>query len=512
MFWWWNDPGLPGFGGVNSRMLRIGTAFLIPLMLLCSCEVIDLRPIGVQISPGEPYGILADYYTPVILNFDTEMIKNETEQVITVSFSGGSVEGDLRWEGNTLFFTPVAGWTAGRRYTLSLMGQIYSVDGRELRLARYIPFFAVSRSELPGLESFFPADGASVGVTPEDGGVVILNFSMPMDRRSTEEGFSISGIGDKTFEWEEDDRILRIRPDKALSPWTNYRWSLDHALSREGAPLAKPVSAQFVTDLDRSHPLVLEVFPLLPADPPNPEDGRDPAFFLPWVRTGARMEDGLGIGQGIGIQFNKPMDKESLRKAVRLEPALSGRIELLNEDFLVYVPDKDPECETRYTLIISGDTQDKKGLRMGEDFITYFTPDIPLVRISSLFVNTELVSMPEGGEGPRSYTFYLEGTASAAAITLVFSLPFSQEAMVTAALEIALDPWFPASISSAVLKTATWSSEDTLRLEWEGLEPGNSGEPHFYRFTIPGGKNGITNGRGSYMKNTQTIYLEVLEL
>jgi hypothetical protein len=60
--------------------------------------------------------------------------------------------------------------------------------------------------------------------------------------------------------------------------------------------------------------------------------------------------------------------------------------------------------------------------------------------------------------------------------------------------------------------TAVSCSEDTLLLKWEGLEPGKAGEPHFYRLTIPGGKNGITNGRGSSLANTQDIYMEVLGL
>jgi hypothetical protein len=149
---------------------------------------------------------------------------------------------------------------------------------------------------------------------------------------------------------------------------------------------------------------------------------------------------------------------------------------------------------------------------MGEDFISYFTPDIPLLRLSSLSVNTEALLKTDDGENFRPHTFFLDGTASVTGITLKFSLPFSPEAMVGAALEIALDPWFPLSISSAVLKAVSWSSEDTLLLEWEGLEPGLPGEPHFYRLTVPGGKSGITNGRGSHMKDTQTIYMEVLAL
>ncbi|MDR2363918.1 MAG: Ig-like domain-containing protein [Spirochaetaceae bacterium] len=484
------------------------TAALIGLFLLGSCAIADLRPIGVRTIPGEPYGVLEDYYTPVGLTFDTEMIETDTQQAVSVSFSGGSVEGDLEWKGNTLFFTPVAGWTAGRRYTLSILGQVYAADGRELRLTEYLPFFAVSRPEFPGVISFSPADGASVGVTAETGGILRLAFSVPMDRRSTEEGFTWDGVGDKKFEWDEDDRILTIRPGTPLSPWTAYPWSLDHALSREGSPLVKPVSAQFTTDLDRTLPLVVEVFPLVRADPPD-AGSPNTAPFLPWVRTGADIQDGLGSGQGIGIRFNKPMDEEGLRKAVRLEPSLSGRIEVLSAASLVYIPDRDPEGETPYTLIVSGDTKDTSGLPMGEDFICYFTPDIPFLRIPSLSVNEEPpIEMPGGGDSGY-YAFPLADSTAPAGVTLRFSLPFTQEAMAAAALEISLDPWFPASLGPAVL-TAVTCSEDTLLLKWEGLEPGKSGEPHFYRLTIPGGKNGIANGRGSYIKDSYHIYMEVL--
>ncbi|MDR2029553.1 MAG: Ig-like domain-containing protein [Treponema sp.] len=507
MFRWWNDPVLSGSG---RGRLRIGQAALIGLFLLGSCAVIDLRPIGVRTVPGEPYEILEDYHTPLALIFDTEMEKTTAQAVISVSFTGGVVEGDLRWQGNTLFFTPAAGWTAGRRYTLGLTGEVYSTDGRELRIAQYLPFFAVSRAELPRLDSFTPADGASVGVTAEEGGAVILGFSLPMDRRSVEEGFSLDGTGEKRFDWDGDDRTLRISAGQPLSPWTTYHWSLDQALSREGAPLAKPVSAQFTTDLDRSYPVVLEVFPLLRSDPPE-ASSPGAGLFLPWVRTGADMEQGLGSGQGIGVRFNKPMDEESMRKAIRLEPSLSGTVEIVSPDSLVYVPDRDPDAETRYTLIVSGDTRDKSGLRVGEDFICYFTPDIPFLRIPALSVNGQSPLAMDEGDTPRYYAFPLEGITAITGITLEFSLPFSQEAMVAAVLEISLDPWFPASLGQAVLKAAVWSSENTLFMEWEGLEPGTPEEPHFYQLTIPGGKSGVANGRGSFIKDTQSIYLEVLD-
>jgi hypothetical protein len=43
------------------------------------------------------------------------------------------------------------------------------VDGRELRLARHILFFARSRVSPPYLASFAPLEGASVGLIPLEG-------------------------------------------------------------------------------------------------------------------------------------------------------------------------------------------------------------------------------------------------------------------------------------------------------------------------------------------------------
>jgi hypothetical protein len=474
------------------------------LAALGSCAFADLRPIGLEITPGEAGGVLPDYESPVILRFDTEMEEIETQGILSVSSPGEQVEGDLQWKGNALYFTPVGGWNAGSRYVLALSGQVYAADGRDLRLAEYIPFYAVARAPLPRVLSFSPADGASVGVSLETG--LSLEFSVPMDRRSTEAGFSLEGVADKEFRWEEDDRLLRIVPDKPLSPWKAYRWSLGKALSREGAPLVKSASALFVTAADREIPRVTEVFPMIPSDPPDPGEGAGSAEVIPWIGTGASLERGLGSGQGIGIRFNKPMDRESLSRAVRIEPTLSGRTEVLTDRLMVFVPDRDPEGETPYTLVVSADTRDRSGLILGTDHTVFFTPDIPLLRITGISLNG--VALPAGGEEPLKCRITLEDSFKGVLeIALSFSLPFSREAAVDAALAISLEPWFPGILGPVSLKAAVWS-ENTFEMEWDGVEPGEIPETHHYRLSIPGGKNGITNGRGSTMEEDRIIYIE----
>jgi hypothetical protein len=476
-----------------------GAAGFVLLSLLGSCGFADLRPIGLEITPGEAEGLLPDYDSPVILSFDTKMEELETQGILSVSSPGEQVEGDLEWKGNALYFTPIGGWKAGSRYILALSGQVYAADGRDLRLAEYIPFYALTRAPLPRVLSF-SSDGASVGVSLETG--LTLTFSAPMDRRSTEGGFSLEGVADREFRWEEDDRLLRIIPDKPLSPWSVYRWTLDKALSREGAPLVKSASALFVTGADREIPRVTEVFPMIPSGPPP---GEGSAAIIPWVGTGAGIDRGLGSGQGIGLRFNKPMDRDSLLRAVRIEPSLPGRTEVLTDTLMVFIPDRDGEGETVYTLTVSGDTKDRSGLTLGEDHTVFFTPDIPFLEITGISLNG--VTLPNGG--PLNCRIPMEDSYKGILeITLSFSLPFSREAAVEAALGIFLEPWFPVILGPVSLKALTWSSEDTFEMEWDGVSPGEIPEPHYYRLSIPGGKSGVTNGLGSAMKESRIIYIE----
>jgi hypothetical protein len=44
-------------------------------------------------------------------------------------------------------------------------------------------------------------------------------------------------------------------------------------------------------------------------------------------------------------------------------------------------------------------------------------------------------------------------------------------------------------------------------MEWEGLYPGISGEAHYYRLFIPGGKGGIGSG-GMYLEEDRIFFLE----
>jgi hypothetical protein len=422
------------------------------------------------------------------------MEKNDAEGILQISSDVGLVNGDRLWKGNDLYFVPAAGWTAGIRYTLSLLGTLRSKDGRELRLEKFVSFYARNKNAPPFLVWYSPEDGASVGT----GGVVMeFCFSRPMERLSVESALTVEGMGTKSFEWLADDTVLKVIPDKALASWIPCRWNLkDTAKSRDGVPLPKSYSGQFTTDQDRILPRVERIFPVLNAGGC-------------WYPTGAGIETGLAAGQGIAVEFNKIMGETVLR-SLRFEPSLTGRTELLSEKSIVYILTRDPEPETTYTITVSGDTRDSEGLKIGADFRINFIPDIPYLTILSFRADGGPV-MENISAANNISQVPVSPTAGELSFTIRFSMPFGTEEKQNTALKIFLSSFFPGTIPPVALKSIQWISDDRLRMEWEGLSAGSESENHYYKLTIPGGKSGISSGEGMYMKEDKTIILEAVK-
>jgi len=471
-------------------MLRLPINLLLCAIII-SCGFVDLRPVCLSIEPEKTDALLPNAHSPVILKFDTEMEKAEAEGIMQISSDLGTVRGDRFWKGNDLYFVPVAGWTAGIRYTLSLLGTVRSVDGREIKLERFVSFFAINKNAPPFLEWHSPADSESTGRDI----VLEFHFTKPMDRLAVESAFNIEGIANKTFEWLGDDSV-KVIPVSTLNPWTTYRWNLrDSAKGADGVPIAKAYSGRFITDIDQTLPRVTNVYPVLYADGS-------------WYPTGAGLETGFGTGQGIAVEFNKPMGENVLR-SVRLDPSLTGRTEFLSEKSVVWIFSRDPEPETIYTLTVSSDARDSEGLKIGSDYKVYFTPDIPFLNVSSFYADGSPAIENFSTENNFLKVKVDSGTGEIF-FSILFSLPFSAEEKQNALPRITLSPFFPRTLAPIAMQFADWFSDDRLYMRWEGLSAGSSDVPHYYKLTIPGGRGGIKSGMGTYMKEDITIYLEAV--
>jgi len=459
-------------------------------MCLFSCGFLDLRPIGVSTEPVNNNTILPESRSPVIIKFDTEMIQNETEGILHINSDLGSVKGDKYWKGNHLYFVPTAGWTAGIRYTLNLIGTIRSADGREMRIEHFVSFYAINNKTHPSLEKHEPANGASININEN---IFEFHFSQSMDKLSVETALTIDGIGNKTFEWSSDEKTVKVISEKTLSPWTVYRWNIrDSAKSKDGVPLPKTYTGYFTTDLNQTLPCILDVYPVINANGC-------------WYPTGAKIENGLRGGQAVAVKFNKPMGENVLR-SLRFEPSLPGRAEYLCDDSIVYIFSKDPEPELEYTLIVSGETKDSEGLKIGSDYRINFTPDILYLKVLSFTANG-IVNTLEN----NIVKVKVDPGTGFVNFSIHFSFLFDFEELINTPQRITINPFFPRSLSSVTLQYLYWTSDDWLLMRWEGLTAGDDETPHYYKLTIPGGRGGISCGSNIFMKEDLIIYLEAVK-
>jgi hypothetical protein len=463
---------------------------ILPVLFLAGCSAfINIKPIGFSVYPGADNTLLPAETTALRVVFDTPMDRPETQKALSVNYAGGSVNGDIDWLGNELLFVPLEPWLPGLRYSLNISGMIYALDGRTERVYRYIPFYALNREASPFCVEFSPADGESVGVSPADGAFVRIVFSRPMARLSSH-AFSLNGVSNTEFRWSADDTVLEVYPKNPLNPWTVYNWSLSaKAVSSNGVPLGREISGQFVTDADRLLPAVKEAYPLVKGAPSSGSR---------WIMTGAAMENGLGSGQAIGIEFNKPMDESVLRN-IRFDPSLVCRTEMWKDNVAVFIPERDPEPERMYTLFVSAESRDTAGLKMEKEFSLSFTADIPYLKILSLNTGFEDMEPEQNGAYP------LKITEPEGLVTVSLRFSHIMDTPANTVLNIRLEPFFPGTLKPIALRSVQWL--DVVRLQWEGVTKSIAGEKHYYRLTLAGGKGGITDGRGSYLKEDIHFYL-----
>jgi hypothetical protein len=92
---------------------------------------------------------------------------------------------------------------------------------------------------------------------------------------------------------------------------------------------------------------------------------------------------------------------------------------------------------------------------------------------------------------------------------------WAEAAQSSAVRGVTLTPFFPGSLEPLVLTSVKWTSGSDIAWSWQGVaalseSEAAAGRQKFYRLQIPGGERGLQNGKGSYMKSSRTLYLEIV--
>ena len=309
---------------------------------------------------------------------DTEAV--DTDSVITVIFNRPvvplvSVEdmgnlpqpleidpalaGKGEWLNTSIYlFTPETELRGGTTYTLTVKAGLEDVTGGVLA-EDYVWSFTTLQ---PDVVEIYPYDGddAIVLETP-----VTVTFTQAMDTASLESGgFTLSYLGpfplpegqemgapvpvSGTFEWSDDNRKLTFQPDELLELGAGYQIVIDatKALSTTGATLREGATSLFWTV---PYPAIVET---------DPYDGE---------------QDAQPYG-GFTIYFNTPMDLDSLKDKVIIEPKPWRDYDTYFYDWRYsYNLEFDTEPTTEYTITILPGMKDRYGNEITEGMTVSYT-------------------------------------------------------------------------------------------------------------------------------------------
>lgn len=191
------------------------------------------------------------------------------------------------------------------------------------------------------------ATGASVV------GPVAIDFTTPMNQRSVAAAVTVDPPTPVELTWDAAGQTLTISPTTAWAPGVFHTVSVQAgALAQTGQPLARPARAAFLT----RPPMTVNLESTAP--------------------VGTRVS----VATAFAISFSGPVDHDSVRQAIRLEPETPGSVEMTGTPkgpvTYVFVPAASLRPDTAYKLVVSG-VRDADGLALAPRSIAVRTVTAP---------------------------------------------------------------------------------------------------------------------------------------
>jgi len=195
----------------------------------------------------------------------------------------------------------------------------------------------------------------SVGTGVELQAAATIGFSMPMERASVEAALVVEPPTAVELLWNDDDTAVTIVPVGHWAVDTYHTITVQSgALAGTGRPLTKPVRSAFLT--------------------------RGPTTAV--LAATEKLAKRVALDTTFAIGFDRAVDPASVERAVRLEPAVKGKVTVEPDvDGLpryVFTPSKALKANTRYTLIVQG-VRDRDGVPVARIAMAVRTAVAPAV-------------------------------------------------------------------------------------------------------------------------------------
>jgi hypothetical protein len=473
-----------------SRRKARRLALLALASALSSCALVSLERLVVTTTPAED-GQIVSPEGPIRVSFSIEPEPTTAEKAIKVSSAAGTSSGDFRWSGKELSFFPIPPLKKGYLWTLSIEGKIKALDGRSFDVDEALSFYAGSSATLLTLDSSKPAAGATVSTAER----IVLEFSRAVDQSAFKRSFSLSPSTAYDVAWSDDGRTATIAPKTRWSALTTYAWQLRADLvDSDGVGLARAYEGGFVVQSDDAAPTL---------------SSARPALYSNGTLSPLESDLGqLGYLDAVYLSFSEEVTLESVADAINFTPMVKGRVLRDGKANFAFLPEEGFAARTRYRLCVLSSVADLAGNTMPEDFVAWFTPRVADIAVDEASI-TNRVGAPTLVSGfGDAYSYGFEPTIDACAtVSLKFNVPIADAAQRDRIVTlINCSSLFPSATSPA-LKSAQWASDSRLDLSYAGFAKSAAAKTYYYKFLIPGGSSGISDGDGGTMEKDLWLVL-----
>lgn len=178
-----------------------------------------------------------------------------------------------------------------------------------------------------------------------------LLFEGAMDKKSVEEGFSLSPEAEGTFEWSDDGTRMSFITNDQLKKETTYKISLKGTIkSIYGAKLNQD----------------------------NPESISHTHEFTTIGSVGVAKTSpaagsfGVNPGSSVSISFNQEVDKKSAESKISFSPAVQGSFSW-NETTVTFKPSNSLKAAQKYTITVAQGVKSIDGVDLKSGYTFSFT-------------------------------------------------------------------------------------------------------------------------------------------
>ncbi|GAB4556093.1 MAG: hypothetical protein OHK0023_28040 [Anaerolineae bacterium] len=254
------------------------------------------------------------------------------------------VAGTGEWIGTSIYqFRPETTFAGGTLYTVTISESLKDIDGSPLNA----PYVWQFRTLPPQILSTSPSVNES-GVLLER--EITVSFNQPMDQASLREAFTLRNLNNAanvagSFTFSADGTTLTFKPSSRLEVDTAYQFTIS-AAARSASGEAVLVNPQTINFRTVPFPRLLET---------NPTNG----------------EMNVRPGRGIWFRFSAPMNAETFKERVTVEPK-ADRLTISPSYDTLYV-NFQALPETTYTVTIAAGVQDLYGNTIDTPIVVRFT-------------------------------------------------------------------------------------------------------------------------------------------